>query len=219
MVTIQVASILRNCDKRVSLHLGVALVLPSGKFITVMQRYLALIMMIGVTFIAGCGTQLPMPERTNGAPPAEIPTKHTVAFTGIVPDGWNAANLKPGGSCNFDAVSEKGQYSLKSIVSRSKIFRVVGWVAFSVADGVLPDKIALSLRDKNDRRLFASVTPDHREDVGVFFKNPALSEAGIVSEIDLTDLPLGTYTLEFIFRKGDVSYVCGVSRPVTLIND
>lgn len=79
-------------------------------------------------------------------------------------------------------------------ISATTRLSVLGWLAVSVSDGVLPDKTFVVLTDATGHRRFWRTRTSSRPDVASAFHRPALVGAGFNATID-TGAVQGKYVL------------------------
>lgn len=106
---------------------------------------------------------------------------------------------------SFDAVN--GVSPVPTQVNAAGALRVQGWLAGSAKDGVLPDKIFLTLTDPVGMTRYVGTRPQERPDVADAYKQPRLRGSGFQSVVDLSSLK-GRYLLGMARLNDSRLYRC-----------
>jgi glycosyltransferase involved in cell wall biosynthesis len=177
--------------------------------------------LIGIFSLTGCGSnEAASPDGASSNAAMTSPTSAASVGAAPVPRGrvspLESSTLTSaqwtGASCSLDTID--GSYSkdvLKLDKSHPHIFR--GWLLDEAKKPA--GKFSLVLKGSSDYAISAS-TGEIRKDVGEYFKNPALNDAGFSVSADLSTLQAGNYDVIFVIRKSGRAFFCESGRKVSL---
>lgn len=181
---------------------------------------------ISALALAGCGNndqQPPVDGQSNGAsstaPAAPAAPAAPEVTTAVAEDKIQvlgsdvlAAAQWTNAACSLDTVD--GNYSknqVKLISGKPHVFR--GWLLNATKHPA--GQFSLVLKGLRTFAVPAS-TGVTRADVGAFFKNPALSDAGFNFSSTLTSIPVGEYHVTFIIQEPGHVYFCDADKTLTV---
>lgn len=175
---------------------------------------------IGVFALAGCGKndqQAPSGVQDNVVStknPAASEVTMAVAEDKIQPLGSDvlAAAQSTNAACSLDSVDEnyfKGQVKLTS--GRSHVFR--GWLLDETRHPA--GNFSFVLKGMHNYAISAK-TGVVRNDVGDYFKDPTLSDAGFNFSTTLTSISAGEYRVTFVIQRDQKAYFCDSGKTFTV---
>ncbi|MET3118489.1 hypothetical protein AAKU64_002722 [Undibacterium sp. GrIS 1.8] len=102
--------------------------------------------------------------------------------------------------------------------SASKKLTVNGWIALSVEKGILAEDVYIVLTDMKGIPLYIRAQVNPRPDLGNYFRNPKLSDAGYIIDADIAKLN-GRYDLGLAIKQDGKMKMCRQFRiPVKIMN-
>ena len=110
-------------------------------------------------------------------------------------------------SCNGNIDSINGVSANSLDIQSSKSLEISGWLALSAENGVVFDKIFITLTGHDEKKLFMTTDEQYRPDVAAAFKLQELSAAGFHKKAFLPSLN-GKYTLGLAGIRGAELYSC-----------
>jgi hypothetical protein len=131
-----------------------------------------------------------------------------------IPEGYAEAM-----SCNcngsIDLVNGISPASQK--IKASVLLSIEGWLAISAKDGLVPDDVFVTLKDSNGSIKYISTRRTPRNDVKVYFKQPAMRDVGYVTTVDVSGLENGDYVLSLAMGyNGKLQQCEQFNIPVTI---
>lgn len=101
-------------------------------------------------------------------------------------------------------------------IAASTLLEIYGWLAVSSATGEVPDATYVVLTDAQGKQSFLKTRVSPRPDLGSYFQQPSLSQAGYVTSADVSSLA-GQYTLGLAMRRANQLAICPQFRVPTSI--
>jgi hypothetical protein len=163
-------------------------------------------MILGVVaaLSTGCGEQVAAPG-SQGRP--------TPIFD-KPPAGFVIEGAAPGGHCNFDTINGISRDTPDITIKGGSELKLSAWAAYAIDEGVLPDKVLLSITAGDGHRWFVEFAPDKRTDVATYFKSPKLVDAGLVANSATIGVKPGPALMQIYMTKGAATYLCQVAKQV-----
>lgn len=183
-----------------------------------MKTLIAGLIVVVATSLAGCGQSsnesMPMPKVDEGSKVAAPEITEPLAVDAVQPMSAQAlAEVKPGtAACAFDSVD--GAYSVAQATldrTSSHVFR--GWAL--AEDKHVAKEIEFILHGAGNFRITAK-SGVKRPDVGSYFNDPALNDAGFNFSTTLNAVPTGVYEVLLVTQLDGASYRCETKKSVTI---
>ena len=115
--------------------------------------------------------------------------------------------------CNIEVVEGKGGPQWTAKIGMVKI---AGW-AVDGASKTAPDNLTVQVHNAAGTVVaLAAAKRVDRPDVVAFFKEPAYQKAGFQSEVDLSKLPAGEYTIATLSARDNAMNYCAFNGKLTL---
>jgi len=115
------------------------------------------------------------------------------------------------GACSLDVPASGAS------LSKGKAFRVEGW-AFNTLAQTVPSEIEIIFTTQDGRSNKAVKLERNlkRADVAAAYKNPALEAAGYSGEVNLSDLPEGSYGVAISQKNDNTLLFCQTPSTILL---
>ena len=121
--------------------------------------------------------------------------------------------------CDGSIDYANGVSSMSHLIKATSSLNINGWLAASVENAEVPDKVYLVLSSNEGKRYFLDAKRTQRLDVGTHFNKLALNSSGYEAKANVSDL-VGQYHLGLAYLKGNEIFVCPqFNIPVKLNQD
>lgn len=106
------------------------------------------------------------------------------------------------GRCEGDITVLNGRAPNNDHNEAGSLLQIRGWLANSVADGIVPASVYVDLTDSSGKHYYIKTRRTVRQDVKDYFKKPDLGDVGFEAAADISTLPARKYKLGLAYIGG-----------------
>jgi hypothetical protein len=113
-------------------------------------------------------------------------------------------------SCSVDSID--GDFGRAPYRSSETTMRVSGWLSDETQSA--PAELIVAVHNQAHQYGYPAMTGTPRADVAKYFKAPGLRNSGFEINLDVSNIPSGSYQLLLIYRSGNQYIRCETDRQV-----